>query len=118
LADFNRVMAEETENLQLLPEGITAGVAAILADSARGFYLAAESAGEVAGALMVTSEWSDRRNGFFWWIQSVYVRPEFRRHGIERELHGNRRSGERRGWQFFFPTMRPTCASWLFTIGA
>jgi len=87
LAGFNMAMAEETENLQLLPEVITAGVAAILADSARGFYLVAESAGEVAGALMVTDEWSDWRNGFFWWIQSVYVRPEFRRHGIYRSLH-------------------------------
>jgi len=91
LAGFNMAMAEETENLQLLPEVITAGVAAILADSSRGFYLVAESAGEIAGALMVTSEWSDWRNGFFWWIQSVYVRPEFRRRGIYRSLHENLR---------------------------
>jgi ribosomal protein S18 acetylase RimI-like enzyme len=87
LAGFNMAMAEETENLRLLPDVITAGVAAILADSSRGFYLVAESAGEIAGALMVTSEWSDWRNGFFWWIQSVYVRPGFRRQGIYRLLH-------------------------------
>lgn len=87
LAGFNIAMAEETENLKLLPEVITAGVAAILADAGRGFYLVAENEGQIAGALMVTSEWSDWRNGFFWWIQSVYVRPEFRRHGIYRSLH-------------------------------
>lgn len=87
LAGFNIAMAEETEKLKLLPEVITAGVAAILADSGRGFYLVAESGNEIAGALMVTSEWSDWRNGFFWWIQSVYVRPEFRRQGIYRSLH-------------------------------
>lgn len=87
LTSFNMAMAEETEDLKLLPEVITAGVAAILADPARGFYLIAESAGAVAGALMVTSEWSDWRDGYFWWIQSVYVRPELRRHGIYRSLH-------------------------------
>lgn len=87
LAGFNIAMAEETENLKLLPEVITAGVAAILGDAGRGFYLVAESGDEIAGALMVTSEWSDWRNGFFWWIQSVYVRPEYRRHGVYRSLH-------------------------------
>ncbi|MFN9880458.1 MAG: GNAT family N-acetyltransferase [Planctomycetota bacterium] len=87
LAGFNIAMAAETESLELLPEVISAGVAAILADPGRGCYLLAEFGGEVAGALMVTSEWSDWRNGFFWWIQSVYVRPEFRRQGIYRSLH-------------------------------
>lgn len=87
LAEFNLAMARETEGLELLPEVLTPGVAAILADPARGFYLVAESGGEIAGALMVTSEWSDWRNGFFWWIQSVYVRPEFRRRGVYRTLH-------------------------------
>jgi ribosomal protein S18 acetylase RimI-like enzyme len=36
---------------------------------------------------MVTTEWSDWRNGMFWWIQSVYVRPEYRRQGLYRELY-------------------------------
>lgn len=87
LAGFNCAMAAETEGLELLPDVITAGVAAILADPGRGFYLVAELAGEIVGALMVTSEWSDWRNGFFWWIQSVYVRPEHRRCGVYRSLH-------------------------------
>jgi ribosomal protein S18 acetylase RimI-like enzyme len=87
LAGFNISMARETENLELLPEVISAGISAILADPGRGFYLVAELNREIAGALMVTSEWSDWRNGFFWWIQSVYVRPEFRRSGVYRSLH-------------------------------
>jgi len=36
---------------------------------------------------MLTVEWSEWRNGFFWWIQSVYVRPELRRQGLYRRLH-------------------------------
>ena len=64
-----------------------------------GFYLVAESDdGEIAGGLMVTFEWSDWRNGCFWWIQSVYVMPAFRRQGIYRDLYGYvRKMAEERG---------------------
>ena len=54
---------------------------------ALGFYLVAEVDGRLAGQLLVTFEWSDWRNGMFWWIQSVYVRPEYRRRGVYRALH-------------------------------
>ena len=36
---------------------------------------------------MCTTEWSDWRNGAFWWIQSVYVRPDMRRQGIFTALY-------------------------------
>jgi ribosomal protein S18 acetylase RimI-like enzyme len=41
----------------------------------------------IVGQLGVTLEWSDWRNGNFWWIQSVYVRKEARRHGVFRALY-------------------------------
>jgi GNAT superfamily N-acetyltransferase len=84
---FNAAMALETERKVLLPEVIAAGVQHLLAHPQAGFYLLAECAGEIAGGLMVTNEWSDWRNGNFWWVQSVYVRPEFRRRGVFRELY-------------------------------
>jgi ribosomal protein S18 acetylase RimI-like enzyme len=87
LIEFNCAMALETENKQLLPEVIGAGVRALLANPALGFYLIAEAGGRVAGSLMITKEWSDWRNGSFWWIQSVYVRPEFRRQGVYKRLY-------------------------------
>ena len=52
-----------------------------------GFYLVVEDQGDIAASLMVTTEWSDWRNGLFWWIQSVYVRPENRRQGLYRKLY-------------------------------
>ena len=82
LAEFNIAMARETEGKRLLPSVVGAGVRRMLADPALGFYLVAEAGAEVAGALMVTTEWSDWRNGRFWWIQSVYVRPQWRRRGV------------------------------------
>ena len=36
---------------------------------------------------MVTREWSDWRNGWWWWIQSVYIRPEFRGQKIYAKLY-------------------------------
>jgi ribosomal protein S18 acetylase RimI-like enzyme len=87
LIEFNCAMALETERKELLPEVIGAGVRALLANPAAGFYVVAEAEQRVAGALLITKEWSDWRNGSFWWIQSVYVRPEFRRQGVYKTLY-------------------------------
>jgi ribosomal protein S18 acetylase RimI-like enzyme len=87
LVAFNQAMARETEDLALDEATLRAGVAALLADPARGRWFAVESGGEVVAALTLTTEWSDWRNGFFWWIQSVYVRPDRRRRGLYRVLH-------------------------------
>ncbi|MFI0400988.1 MAG: GNAT family N-acetyltransferase [Thiolinea sp.] len=89
IAEFNQNMAWETEDKQLIPELVLAGVNSLLANSAYGFYLVAELEGQVVGSLMITTEWSDWRNGVFWWVQSVYIRPEFRRQGIYRQLYAS-----------------------------
>jgi GNAT superfamily N-acetyltransferase len=82
IADFNLLLAKETEELRLDPDCVKAGVAALLADSAKGIYYVAEVNGMVVGQLMITYEWSDWRNGNLWWIQSVYVQRKFRRMGV------------------------------------
>jgi GNAT superfamily N-acetyltransferase len=87
IAEHNIAMALETENLQLDPERVRLGVEALIADPAKGFYIVAERDGQLAGQLMVTFEWSDWRNGMFWWIQSVYVRLAYRQQGIYRRLY-------------------------------
>ena len=87
IVGFNASMAEETEGKTLDLERLRPGVAAVLGDESRGFYLLAEIAGQVAGQLMITTEWSDWRNAYFWWIQSVYVAPDFRRRGVYRAMH-------------------------------
>lgn len=91
IASFNSAMAHETEGKRLIAEKIGAGVRRLLADRSLGFYLVAERAGEVVACLMVTTEWSDWRNGQFWWIQSVYVQPAHRRSGVFRALYGQLR---------------------------
>lgn len=88
LVVFNLAIAWETEHKRLDRGVLAAGVRAVLADSARGFYtVAANDRGEVVGQMMVTYEWSDWRNGWFWWVQSVYVREDARRSGVFRALY-------------------------------
>ncbi|PKN56334.1 MAG: GNAT family N-acetyltransferase [Deltaproteobacteria bacterium HGW-Deltaproteobacteria-14] len=87
LRDFNVTMAAETEGVALDPDRVGRGVAGCLADPAKGFYLVAERDGAPVGQTMVTYEWSDWRDGTFFWIQSVYVRPEERGQGVFRSLY-------------------------------
>jgi len=83
IAAFNQQMAMETENKVLDTATINAGVSRMIADSNLGRYLVArDETGRVVGCLGITYEWSDWRNGLFWWIQSVYVLPETREHGV------------------------------------
>ncbi len=87
LVAFNQAMAQESEGKALDQAVLESGVRHLLSQPDDGFYLIAEDHGELAGSLMVTFEWSDWRDGRFWWIQSVYVRPEFRRRGVYRAMH-------------------------------
>ena len=90
IADCNVRLAAETEDHPLDPATVRAGVAALLADRAKGRYFVARGpGGGVVGQLMVTTEWSDWRNGPFWWVQSVYVHRDHRGRGVFRALLGH-----------------------------
>ena len=92
IAGFNVELARESEALALDSACVRAGVDSMLADRAKGIYFVAEADGAVVGQTMITYEWSDWRNGNIWWIQSVYVKPEFRRAGIFRALFNHLRN--------------------------
>jgi GNAT superfamily N-acetyltransferase len=82
IAEFQQQMALETENITLKPETVSLGVAAVFSDSSKGKYIVAEIDNLVVGSLLITYEWSDWRNATVLWIQSVYVKPEFRKSGV------------------------------------
>ncbi len=86
IARFNAALALETEGRTLDQRRLLRGVTRLLRDRAKGFYILAEFGGIPAGQTMVTCEWSDWRDGNFWWIQSVYVAPDFRRRGVFKAL--------------------------------
>ena len=87
LVEFNQAMALETEHKTLDASILTAGVSAVFGDPSKGFYVVAGDGGSVAAGLMVTTEWSDWRSGWFWWIQSVYVLPKHRGGGLYGEMY-------------------------------
>jgi len=97
IARFNALMAMETEGKALEQPLIGAGVAAVLADSGKGRYWLAEVGDQVVGQIMVTYEWSDWRNGMWWWIQSVYIHVDYRRQGVFSALYHHVESLARSG---------------------
>ncbi|MFM8355626.1 MAG: GNAT family N-acetyltransferase [Gammaproteobacteria bacterium] len=87
LVDYNLAMARESEDRGLDPLRLRGGVERLLRQPQDGFCLVARVDDEPVGSLMVTYEWSDWRNGRFWWIQSVYVCPAYRRQGVYSAMH-------------------------------
>ena len=87
MVEFNQAMALETEGKTLSEDVLSKGVAAVFDDPQKGFYVVADNDGQIVGGLMVTSEWSDWRNGWFWWIQSVYILPEMRGRSLYSKLY-------------------------------
>ena len=87
LVDFNIKMAKETENKILNKKIVTKGVSEVLNDTTLGYYVIAKNKNTILGSLMITYEWSDWRNGMFWWIQSVYVEKEYRQQGVYKKMY-------------------------------
>jgi ribosomal protein S18 acetylase RimI-like enzyme len=82
-------MALETEGRRLDRTRLREGIGSLLNSSEHGFFMVVEQpqTRQIIGQLMITYEWSDWRNAVFWWIQSVYVAPAWRRQGVFRRLH-------------------------------
>ena len=87
LVEFNHAMAIETEGLRLDRDTLRRGVEAVFADEEKGFYVVSVLGDAIVGGLMVTYEWSDWRNAWFWWIQSVFIKPEARGQKLYRQMY-------------------------------
>ena len=86
IVEFNRLLALESESKQLDVHTLSRGVARALVSPEYCRYFVAEAGGQIVGQTMLTYEWSDWRNGIFWWIQSVYVTAPQRGQGVFRAL--------------------------------
>lgn len=89
IAAFQVAMALETENKTLDNDIVLTATKQVFKDPEKGFYLVADVGGKPVGSLMITYEWSDWRNSNLWWIQSVFVTPEFRRQGIFQRMYAH-----------------------------
>lgn len=91
ITGFQTAMALESEGLVLDGDVVAKGVKAALEDESKGIYIIAETEGKTVASLMITREWSDWNNGWYWWIQSVYVVPEFRGRGVFKAMYAKAR---------------------------
>lgn len=87
ISRFNQAMALETEGKSLIPDLVDAGVRRLIGEPSLGFYVVATDGDDIVACLLVTHEWSDWRNGLFWWIQSVFVQQGWRRQGVYSSLY-------------------------------
>ena len=87
ITGFQIAMALESEGTVLDSERVHNGVTAAMVDDSKGTYIIARIEGRPVASLMITREWSDWNNGWYWWIQSVYVMPEHRGQGIFRAMY-------------------------------
>jgi ribosomal protein S18 acetylase RimI-like enzyme len=87
ISRFNQAMALETEGKSLIPELVDAGVRRLIGEPSLGFYVVASDGDAIVACLLITQEWSDWRNGLFWWIQSVFVETAYRRQGVYSSLY-------------------------------
>ena len=87
LVDFQYRMALESENLELDKPVLEKGVEAAISNEGKAMVYVAHEQNRIVGSLMITFEWSDWRNGWVWWIQSLYVIPEYRRQGVFKQMY-------------------------------
>ena len=87
ITGFQIAMALESEGTVLDTERVYNGVTAVMKDESKGTYIVARTEDRPVASLMITREWSDWNNGWYWWIQSVYVMPEYRGQGIFRAMY-------------------------------
>lgn len=86
IAEFNRLIALETEGKELDAETVRRGVDRGMQRGPEVTYYVAEVEAQVVGTVMLTREWSDWRDGWMAWMQSVYVHQEHRGSGVFRGM--------------------------------
>ncbi len=86
IVEFNCRLALETEGKHLDRMIVQRGVSRALQLAPEVQYFVAEFEGCVVAQLMLTREWSDWRDGWMIWLQSVYVGADYRRAGVFRRL--------------------------------
>jgi predicted GNAT family acetyltransferase len=87
IVGFQLKMAKETEGVSLDEIAVNNGVNAVFNDPHKGTYYVATDDDKIIASLLLTPEWSDWRNSWVMWIQSVYVVPESRGKGVFKSMY-------------------------------
>lgn len=87
IIEFQLKMALESEGVELNRDTLTDGVVSVFKDPQKGKYFVAEDNQKIVGSMLTTYEWSDWRNQWVFWLQSVYIIPSFRGKGVFRLMY-------------------------------
>jgi ribosomal protein S18 acetylase RimI-like enzyme len=83
IVGFTLEEAREAEGLDKDANRIRRGVMAGLEDPSVATYWVAESrGGEIVASTSAVREWSDFNDGYYWWVQSMYILPQHRGQGL------------------------------------
>jgi ribosomal protein S18 acetylase RimI-like enzyme len=87
LVSFAVAEAKEAEGVKKDSERVRQGISTALNDDSIALYwvLEKKSIG-VIGSVSMVKEWSDWNSGYYWWIQNMYLLPEFRGKGFMERL--------------------------------
>lgn len=66
---------------------LESGLRKLISAPSKGFQMVAEVEQDIIGILRIAPEWSPLRDSSFWWIENVYVRPNWRRKGVYRKMY-------------------------------
>ena len=87
LVSFAVAEAKEAEGVKKDSERVRQGVATALNDDSIAMYWVLENNNSgVIGSVSIVKEWSDWNSGYYWWIQNMYILPEFRGKGLMQRL--------------------------------
>jgi len=78
IARNNVQLAHISENRDIEFDQGLKGVRQVIEDRHKGFYVIAEEKDMILGQILVTFEWSDWKAMNMWWLQSIYVKKEWR----------------------------------------
>ena len=87
LVSFATEEAREAEGVTKDINRVRQGIRTALEDESIAIYWVLEKKDTgIVGNVSVVTEWSDWNAGYYWWIQSMYILPEFRGKGLMERL--------------------------------
>jgi GNAT superfamily N-acetyltransferase len=97
LIRFASEEVREAEGIEKAPATLRAGIGAALENEELAIYWVLAGEGDQpVGNISALREWSNWNAGFYWWVQSLYVAPDYRGKGYLRLLFNAVRDEARR----------------------
>jgi len=82
LVKFTAAEAREAEKIEKIPSTLKRGIKAAIEDNSKSIYWVIVDENKFPfGNVSALKEWSDWNAGYYWWIQSMYISPNYRGKG-------------------------------------